>query len=372
MPRTKRKKTGIGKISPERMKEALISIKDRGLSTKAAAKRHNIPRTTLRRYKQKFENIEDITMVTTGLSSNYTINKIFSSAEEEELCNYLQICAKLHYGLSFSSAEEEELCNYLQICAKLHYGLSPKDVRRFAYSLAVANQKRIPQSWHEHKMAGKYWMTNFLKRNPLSIRKAEATSLGRTNVEPVVQKLFANLKKVFDIHEFRSDKIYNVDETALTTVQETGKVIAMKEEAPASHSNNKPKEKTTPPHQIISPDVLRPYPKGNLKNTNRQTAESRTLSYQIEEAPASHSNNKPKEKTTPPHQIISPDVLRPYPKGNLKNTNRQKRQKKTTEILTSTPVFKDIEEQELANERRTQSISKVKTSTRKKNMSFSF
>ncbi|KAK9751302.1 CENP-B N-terminal DNA-binding domain [Popillia japonica] len=206
MPRTKPKKTGIGKISPERMKEALISIKDRGLSTKAAAKRHNIPRTTLRRYKQKFENIEDITMVTTGLSPNYTINKIFSSAEEEELCNYLQICAKLHYGLS------------------------PKDVRRFAYSLAVANQKRIPQSWHEHKMAGKYWMTNFLKRNPLSIRKAEATSLGRTMGfnKPVVQKFFANLKKVFDIHEFRSDKIYNVDETALTTVQETGKVFAMK------------------------------------------------------------------------------------------------------------------------------------------------
>ncbi|KAK9708225.1 CENP-B N-terminal DNA-binding domain [Popillia japonica] len=207
MPRTKPKKTGIGKISPERMKEALISIKDRGLSTKAAAKRHNIPRTTLRRYKQKFaakrhniprttlrrykqkfENIEDITMVTTGLSPNYTINKIFSSAEEEELCNYLQICAKLHYGLS------------------------PKDVRRFAYSLAVANQKRIPQSWHEHKMAGKYWMTNFLKRNPLSIRKAEATSLGRTMGfnKPVVQKFFANLKKVFDIHEFRSDKIYEV------------------------------------------------------------------------------------------------------------------------------------------------------------------
>ncbi|KAK9708226.1 hypothetical protein QE152_g27351 [Popillia japonica] len=96
--------------------------------------------------------------------------------------------------------------------------------------------------------------------------------------------------------------------------------------------------------------------------SNSQTAESRTLSYQIEEAPASHSNNEPKEKTTPPHQIISPDVLRPYPKGNLKNTNRKKG-KKTTEILTSTPVFKDIEEQELAKERRTQSIRKILTST---------
>lgn len=79
-------------------------------------------------------------------------------------------------------------------------------------------------------MAGKHWLTQFLRRNPLSIRSAEATSLGRAMGfnKAVVQKFFNNLKQVFEKLKFWSDKIYNVDETALTTVQETGKVIAMK------------------------------------------------------------------------------------------------------------------------------------------------
>ncbi|KAJ8912429.1 hypothetical protein NQ315_006095 [Exocentrus adspersus] len=190
MPRPKPKRPGlIGKVCPETMRNALYDTREHGLSKKAAAIRHNIPRTTLRRYVTKFENVEDIANVTTGLSPNYSVNRIFSVAEEE-------------------------LCTYLQRCAKLHHGLTPKNVRMFAFSLAVANGKQMPPSWLKNEMAGKHWMTNYLKRYPLSIRTAEATSLGRAmSFNKVVVQ--------------RSDKIYKVDETALTTVQEAGKVVAM-------------------------------------------------------------------------------------------------------------------------------------------------
>lgn len=205
MHRPKPKKTGIGKTTEQTMRNALDDIKNNGLSVKAASVRHGVPRTTLRRYVGKFRHVE-VENIMGGLTPNYTVRKVFS-LEEEQL-----------------------LCNYLQVCAKLHHGLTPKNVRSLAYELAVANNKRIPPSWNENKMAGKRWMTQFLKRNPLSIRTAEATSLGRAMGfnKVVVKKFFDNLKEVLDKYKFRSGNIYNMDESGLTTVQEAGKVVAMK------------------------------------------------------------------------------------------------------------------------------------------------
>ncbi|XP_030758016.1 uncharacterized protein LOC115883747 [Sitophilus oryzae] len=207
MPRQPKKKVGIGKTEGETMRAALNDIKNNGLSVKAAALRYKIPRTTLRRYVNKFENVEPEN-IQAGLTPNYTVNRIFTLEEEFQLCKYLQVCAKLHHGLT------------------------PRNVKKLAFELATANRKRVPRSWTENKMAGKHWLTQFLRRNPLSIRSAEATSLGRAMGfnKAVVQKFFNNLKEVLEKFKFRSDKIYNVDETALTTVQETGKVIATKEQ----------------------------------------------------------------------------------------------------------------------------------------------
>lgn len=75
-------------------------------------------------------------------------------------------------------------------------------------------------------------MINFLKRNKtLSIRSAEATSLGRAMEfnKPVVERFFLNLKQILDKHKLGPDQIYNVD------VQDTTKVIAMKGQKQAGH-----------------------------------------------------------------------------------------------------------------------------------------
>lgn len=54
--------------------------------------------------------------------------------------------------------------------AAIFFGYSPKDVRRFTYEW----------TWTLSKMAEEDWLTGFLKRNSkLSIRKPEATSMGR-------------------------------------------------------------------------------------------------------------------------------------------------------------------------------------------------
>lgn len=75
MPRQPPKKSGIGKTEGETMRAALNDIKNNGLSVKAAALRHKIPRTTLRRYVKKFENVE-AENIQASLTPNYTVNRI--------------------------------------------------------------------------------------------------------------------------------------------------------------------------------------------------------------------------------------------------------------------------------------------------------
>lgn len=50
--------------------------------------------------------------------------------------------------------------------ASIFYGYTPKDVRCLAYECANKFEIDIPLSWTAIKMAGKEWLTMFLKRNP--------------------------------------------------------------------------------------------------------------------------------------------------------------------------------------------------------------
>jgi hypothetical protein len=95
------------------------------------------------------------------------------------------------------------------------------------------NKKKYPAKWDEERIAGEEWMRLFMKRHAteLSIRKPEATSLSRSTSfnKTNVDMFFNNLE---DVHKrFRPilpERIWNTDETGLTTVQNPSRIVAPK------------------------------------------------------------------------------------------------------------------------------------------------
>jgi hypothetical protein len=131
----------------------------------------------------------------------------------------------------FTIDEEQNLQDYLIECSGVYFGLSPFEVRKLAYELAIKNGKTFPERWHDTQMAGKEWLTGFLKRHPsLSLRCPQATSLSRASSfnEHNVSKFFDNLADVMDRYKFEPKDIWNMDETGVTSVQKYSKILAQK------------------------------------------------------------------------------------------------------------------------------------------------
>ncbi|KAH0814052.1 hypothetical protein GEV33_008738 [Tenebrio molitor] len=131
----------------------------------------------------------------------------------------------------FNAEREKLLCEYLQTCSKMHYGLDTKQTRVFAYEFAKRLGIAYLREWNEHKSAGRDWLLGFMDRNKdLSLRQLEATSLGRSTSfnKHNVGMFFKNLKFILDKHKFSAENIFNLDETGCTTVHKPSRVIAMK------------------------------------------------------------------------------------------------------------------------------------------------
>ncbi|KAJ8728916.1 hypothetical protein PYW07_006612 [Mythimna separata] len=132
---------------------------------------------------------------------------------------------KLGRHTVFNVAQEEILANHLRTVSNKVYGLTREQFRKVCYS--VAKQLGIEKRFNQvNQTAGKDWLAGFLQRHPdLSIRKPEAIStnriLGFNKTD--ITLFFNNLEKLME-----PQMIYNVDETGITTVQETEKIIAPK------------------------------------------------------------------------------------------------------------------------------------------------
>lgn len=130
----------------------------------------------------------------------------------------------------FTEEQEDKLGEYLLKCSSIFFGLLPEEVKKLAYECAVKfNAHNIPPSWHENRKAGPDWLTGFLKRNPqLSIRAPESTSASRATSfnKHNVSDFFTKLSTVLDKYKFPPSRIYNLDETGVTTVLKPRKIIA--------------------------------------------------------------------------------------------------------------------------------------------------
>ncbi|XP_014360249.2 uncharacterized protein LOC106712268 [Papilio machaon] len=200
--RTYKRKTTRCSYTTEDLKNAVKAVNDEGKSVNAAAKKFGIKRMTLTRFLKKLNEGGDSSMGYT------TPRQIFSPTQEDSLKKYL-----------------------LQM-ASIFYGYSPKDVRRLAYECAAKFDIKIPPSWTANKMAGKEWLSMFLKRNPeLSIRKPKPTShashpksLNAQNVKVFFEKL----AEAMDRYGFTAADIWNIDETGVSTVMKPNKIVAAK------------------------------------------------------------------------------------------------------------------------------------------------
>ncbi|XP_022818636.1 uncharacterized protein LOC111351098 [Spodoptera litura] len=134
--------------------------------------------------------------------------------------------------LVFNLDQEKMIADYLVKCSNIYFGLLPDDVKKLAYELAIAYKiDNIPESWKRDGKAGKDWYAGFMKRNAsLSIRSPEATSLSRATSfnRTNVHSFFEKYREVLQRYNISPSRIWNVDETGVTTVQKPKKVVAQR------------------------------------------------------------------------------------------------------------------------------------------------
>lgn len=209
MVRNRKRKTEIGLTDPEKMKAAVLRVINENRKVRSLAKEMDINRTTLQRYVNKYKAASEEERRTLSYRPNYSVNKVLA-------CEL-----------------EEDLVQYIIDAANMHHGLTRKQVMKFGYQLAIANNYKIPNTWHINKSAGLDWFYEFKKRHPvLSVRKPEGTSLARATAfnRSTVKMFFDNLEEVYSKfgENLSPGCIYNLDETALTTVHNPPKIVAKK------------------------------------------------------------------------------------------------------------------------------------------------
>ncbi|KAG5882844.1 hypothetical protein JTB14_022355 [Gonioctena quinquepunctata] len=193
MPRIYVKKgTRTGEIDEDAMKSDMKEVLDKTLSIRKSAQKYGVKPTSL---------------PACVFGSKFTSNQVFTTEEETLLNKYITDCSKMHYGLTIVL------------------------VRKPAYEFAKANQLCYPLTWDLNRMAGKEWLDSFRRRNVnLSLRKPENTSAARSYGfnKTAVSDFYENLEKVLLKYKLTADRIYNFDESGISTVLSTPKVLAEK------------------------------------------------------------------------------------------------------------------------------------------------
>ncbi|XP_043461173.1 uncharacterized protein LOC122497871 [Leptopilina heterotoma] len=171
-----------------------------------------------------------------------TIQSALKEIREGEKINTIAKKYNIPRGTLRGRIEKEtSLKKYFLKAAAIFHGFSYTAARQLAYEYAVSLKSKgqisyIPPSWKgtvsgQKGSASKDWMLSFMRRHPdLSLRKPQATSLGRATAfnEHNVSMFFTKLKDVIERFNINPENIWNMDETALTTVQKPVAVIAQR------------------------------------------------------------------------------------------------------------------------------------------------
>ncbi|KAJ8935673.1 hypothetical protein NQ314_012694 [Rhamnusium bicolor] len=193
MVRNRKEKRKIRDFDEEWMKRAVLIVIDSEISIRAAARDANLVHMTLKRYVDKYRNSSKEERLNFHFAPRYDVNKVFPKELEDQLRDYLLTSS---------------------------------------YELSKINNLKYP-SWDKNWQAGVDWLSGYMKRyTKLAIIKPEATSLGRaTSFNRInVTEFFDNLSRAYS--KFPNgpppQNIYNLDETALTTVHNPPNIIGQK------------------------------------------------------------------------------------------------------------------------------------------------
>lgn len=199
MPRSYVRKSTRQSWSPTSMLKAVEEVTNGNMGWLRASKLYGVPQATLRRH---------------ALNKN-KLNK----TGEKQLGRFRP---------TFSADVERQLVEHIKLLESRFFGLTRNEVLELAYQLAVRNG--FPHFFNnEKKTAGKDWLREFRRRNPdISLRKPEATSAARAQAfnKPQVAKFFALLEDTLKKESIGQMRIYNADESGLSTVQRTQKIFA--------------------------------------------------------------------------------------------------------------------------------------------------
>lgn len=130
----------------------------------------------------------------------------------------------------FSVEMENQLKNHVIAMSNVYFGLTAKGLKKLAFQFA--EELKISHPFNKEKQtAGDDWLSSFLFRHKeLSVRTPEATSLNRIKGfnKMEVDRFFDNLRSVIAQNNVPEGRIYNVDETGVTTVHRLEKIVTQK------------------------------------------------------------------------------------------------------------------------------------------------
>ena len=181
------------------VKAAILDVFRHKLPVKHAAIRHGIPRTSLTRQMKRF--LEHGKVITEYENATPRI---------------------------FNEAPEKAIKDYIVDASNVFMEITTIVMRILAHWYALKCNIKVPGQWSENKRAGLDWLRGYLKRWKLSERKPEAISRAQANGfnREDVNLFYTNLEILKERHRFLPKDIWSLDETGISTVQKTGKVIA--------------------------------------------------------------------------------------------------------------------------------------------------
>lgn len=199
MPRNYKRKTDRQSWSEESMRKAIEAVRNNKMGWLLASKTFGVPQATLRRHASNSN--KTLEPSTKGLGS---------------------------WKVTFPLEVERKLVAHLKLLESRLFGLTRASVQELAFELAERNG--FAHKFNQQKQkAGQEWLEGFLKRNKdISLRKPEATSAARAQAfnRPQVKKFFEMFENLLESENVGPHRIYNADESSLSTVQKPQKILA--------------------------------------------------------------------------------------------------------------------------------------------------